>query len=105
MPDKNPNEMPIPDTAKILERKPAQELTVTLLAVEWANILRRVRGSPHSPRLFWMCIGSIEGQLTETKSDAKAPDAQGPDRILEAPRRDCRGEGSDDAQSSVATGA
>jgi hypothetical protein len=64
--ESNPDDVPIPGTAQILERKPARDLTVTLKAGEWANMLRRLRGAKHNPRLFWLCIASIEGQLTCT---------------------------------------
>jgi hypothetical protein len=53
-------------SAKIIEEQNAAEtkLSVTLAAAEWANMLRRFRGGPHSVRLFWMRVASIEGQLT-----------------------------------------
>jgi hypothetical protein len=53
-------------SAKIIEEQNAAEtnLSATLTAAEWANMLRRFRGGPHSVRLFWMSVGSIEGQLT-----------------------------------------
>jgi hypothetical protein len=80
------DETPVPGTAQILERRPARDLSVTLKAVEWANMLRRLRGAKHNPRLFWMCIGSIESQLTCTgeNSDAKTDDVKSPSGILEA---------------------